>query len=69
MKGSMDIVKGRIKESAGALLNNDRLRAEGQIDQAVGHVKRIGEKSVHQARKSARKIMDNAKHIEEKALR
>jgi len=36
MSGKTDVVKGRIKEAAGALTGNDRLRAEGEDDQAVG---------------------------------
>jgi uncharacterized protein YjbJ (UPF0337 family) len=33
--GKTDVVKGRIKEAAGALTGNDKLRDEGKIDQAV----------------------------------
>ena len=36
MSGKTDIVKGRIKEAATALTGNDKLRAEGKADQAVG---------------------------------
>ena len=44
MSGEKDIVKGRIKESAGVLTNDDKLRAEGKADQAVGKVKQtVGE--------------------------
>ena len=53
MKGSTNIVKGRIEESAGVLTGNDKLRAKGQTDQAVGHVKQAAEKGV-------RKIVDKA---------
>jgi uncharacterized protein YjbJ (UPF0337 family) len=44
MSGKSDIVKGRIKEAAGALTGNDALRDEGKADQAVGKVKRVVEK-------------------------
>ena len=44
MSGRSDIVKGRIKEAAGALTGNDALRDEGKADQAVGNVKRVVEK-------------------------
>ena len=40
------MVKGRIKEAAGALTGNDELRAEGKTDQAVGKVKQVAEKAV-----------------------
>ena len=39
MSGKTDKVKGRIKEAAGALTGNDKLREEGKKDQAVGEVK------------------------------
>lgn len=32
MSGEKDIVKGRIKEAAGVVTNNDKLRAEGKTD-------------------------------------
>lgn len=44
MSGKSDIVKGRIKEAAGALTGNNALRDEGKADQAVGKVKRVVEK-------------------------
>lgn len=53
MKGSTGVVKGRIKEAAGVLTGNDKLRAKGRTDQAVGHVKQTVEKGVRQAKKSA----------------
>jgi len=46
MSGTTDVVKGRIKEAAGALTGNDELRAEGKTDQAIGKVKQIAEKAV-----------------------
>jgi uncharacterized protein YjbJ (UPF0337 family) len=36
MDGKMDQIKGRIKEAAGALTDDDRLKREGQLDQVVG---------------------------------
>ena len=39
MGGKTDVVKGRIKEAAGALTGNDKLRDEGKTDQAVGKAK------------------------------
>jgi uncharacterized protein YjbJ (UPF0337 family) len=46
MSGKIDIVKGRIEEAAGALTGNDKLRAKGQTNQAVGHVKQSVNKLV-----------------------
>jgi len=39
MGGSLDDVKGRIKEAAGDLKDDERLRQEGQADRAEGKVK------------------------------
>ena len=60
MKGSPQVVKGRIEEAAGALTGNDKLRARGQADQAVGHVKQAAAKGVQQVKESVRKIVDKA---------
>jgi uncharacterized protein YjbJ (UPF0337 family) len=56
MGGKTDVVKGRIKEAAGALTGNDKLRAEGQADQAVGKVKQIGEKAVDKVKQAVKKV-------------
>ena len=64
MKGSTNIVKGRIEESAGVLTGNDKLRAKGQTDQAVGHIKQAAEKGVRQVKESVLKIVDKARNIE-----
>lgn len=39
MDGQVDDLKGRAKEAAGDLTNNDDLKREGKIDQAAGKVK------------------------------
>ena len=39
MGGRIDVVKGRIKEAAGALTGNDKLRVEGKTDEVVGKTK------------------------------
>ena len=51
MGGKTDEVKGRIKEAAGVLTGNDKLRAEGKTDQAVGEVKQVAEKVVDAVKK------------------
>jgi uncharacterized protein YjbJ (UPF0337 family) len=38
-EGTFDDVKGRAKEAAGALTDDEELEREGKIDQAVGKVK------------------------------
>ena len=46
MSGKGDEIKGRIKEAAGALTGDDKLRREGKLDQATGKVKQVVEKVV-----------------------
>ena len=46
MSGTADEIKGRIKEAAGAILDDNELRREGKIDQAAGKVKQTVEKVV-----------------------
>ena len=55
MSGKTDVVKGRLKEAAGALTGNDNLRAEGKTDQAVGKVKQVAEKAVDKVAKAIRR--------------
>lgn len=54
MSGKAEEVKGRIKEAAGDLTNNDRLKREGQIDQASGKVKQATEHVVNNVRDAAK---------------
>ena len=58
MSGKTDEVKGRIKEAAGALTGNDRLREEGKTDQAVGKVKQVAEKVVDEVKQVVNKLHD-----------
>jgi uncharacterized protein YjbJ (UPF0337 family) len=59
MGGKTDEVKGRIKEAAGVLTGNDKLRAEGKTDQAVGEVKQVAEKVVDKVKKAVQKTVDD----------
>ena len=45
-----DKIKGRIKEAAGALTGDERLKREGRIDQATAEVKEGLEKIVDTAK-------------------
>jgi uncharacterized protein YjbJ (UPF0337 family) len=58
MGGKTDVVKGRIKEAAGALTGNDELRAEGQTDQTVGKVKQVAEKAVEKVEQVVKKVRE-----------
>ena len=55
MGGKTDVAKGRIREVAGVLTGNDRLRAEGRADQAVGKTKQAIQKTVDTVTKAAKK--------------
>ena len=44
--GKADQLKGRVKEAAGALTGNKKLKREGKADQAVGKVKQSVKKVV-----------------------
>ena len=41
--GKVDEFKGRVKEAAGALAGNEKLKQEGKADQVVGKVKQTAE--------------------------
>jgi uncharacterized protein YjbJ (UPF0337 family) len=50
MSGATDKAKGRVKEAAGALTDDEKLRREGKLDQAAGKVKDATEKVVDKVR-------------------
>lgn len=62
MSGTTDVVKGRIKEAAGALTNDDKLREEGKADQVAGKAKQA-----EAAQKAVQKAEDTAEKAEEAA--
>jgi uncharacterized protein YjbJ (UPF0337 family) len=61
MGGRTDVVRGRIKEAAGALTGNDKLREEGKTDQAVGKTKQALKKAVAKVETAAGKAVDKAR--------
>jgi uncharacterized protein YjbJ (UPF0337 family) len=52
--GKSDELKGRVKEAAGALTGDRKLKQEGKADQAAGKVKQKVEKVVDKVRKAFR---------------
>jgi uncharacterized protein YjbJ (UPF0337 family) len=54
MSGKADEIKGRAKEAAGAIADDDALRQEGKVDQAAGKTKQVVEKVVDKAKKAVR---------------
>ncbi|MFC4590781.1 CsbD family protein [Sphaerisporangium corydalis] len=51
-------LKGKIKRGVGDATDDDRLRAEGEADEAKGHVKQAGEK----VKDAAKNVKDAFKH-------
>ena len=43
-KNTAQQAKGKLKETAGKVSGNDKLRAEGKADQVKGNLKQAGEK-------------------------
>ncbi|HVB81381.1 MAG TPA: CsbD family protein [Candidatus Binataceae bacterium] len=50
MSGTSDEIKGRVKEAAGVVTDNQRLKNEGRMDQAVGKVKKVIERVIDKAK-------------------
>jgi uncharacterized protein YjbJ (UPF0337 family) len=46
MSGKADELKGRVKEAAGAIADDEKLRREGKVDQAAGKTKQAAEKVI-----------------------
>lgn len=46
MSGKTEELKGRVKEAAGTLTGDQKLKREGKADQAVGKVKQQVEKVI-----------------------
>ena len=55
MGGKTDVVKGRIKEAAGALTGNDKLRDEGKADQAVGKTEQAVQEAADAVKQAVKK--------------
>jgi len=53
-----DKIKGRIKEAVGVITDNDRLKSEGQTEQAVGEVKEVAEKVKDTVKRVMEKVRD-----------
>ena len=57
MSGKTDVVKGRIKEAAGDLTGNDKLRAEGKTDEAVGKTKQAIQKAADTLKTAVKNVV------------
>jgi len=56
MGGKVDIVKGRIKEAAGALTGNDKLKQDGKTDQVAGKAKETVQKVADKIKEVVKKV-------------
>ncbi len=52
MSGKTDQLKGRVKEAAGALTDNDQLRRDGKADQTAGKVKQAVDRAVDKTKQA-----------------
>ena len=52
--GTTDKAKGRVKEAAGILSGNRKLKSEGKLDQAAGTVKNTVDKVATKAKRALR---------------
>jgi uncharacterized protein YjbJ (UPF0337 family) len=52
--GKSDEMKGRVKEAAGALTGDSKLKREGKADQAVGKIKQKAEKVIDKVKDALR---------------
>jgi uncharacterized protein YjbJ (UPF0337 family) len=57
MGGKTDVAKGRIKEAAGALTGNDKLREEGKTDQVVGKAEQAVQNTADTVKKAVNKMI------------
>ncbi len=67
MRGMKNRVVGVAKEVAGAITDNNKLRAEGQAEQAVGKAKDLVEKVADKVQDVAGKVSDKVQHVVHKA--
>ena len=56
MSGKRDEFKGRVKEAAGALTGDKKLKREGRIDQAAGKTKQAANKAVDKVKNAAKRV-------------
>ena len=58
MAGEADKMKGRVKEAAGAIADDDKLRREGKMDQAAGKVKDAATRAVDKVKHAVDRATD-----------
>lgn len=58
MSGKADEIKGRIKEAAGTLTGNEKLRQEGKAEKVVGKVEQAVENTAKKVKAAVHKAVD-----------
>ena len=61
MAGTMDKIKGSVKDAVGSATGNTRMQAEGKTDKAKGHAEDIADRMS----KGADKVSDAAKGMKD----
>jgi len=62
MGGKMDKSKGRIEEATGVITENDRLKRQGKLDQAVGKVKETSARVAGKVKEKVERAADALKN-------
>ena len=57
-----DDIKGRVKEAAGDLTDNDRLKREGKTDQVAGKVKEFTDDAKRKVDETIDAVKDKIRH-------
>ncbi len=52
--GKTDELKGRVKEAAGALTGDAKLKREGRLDQTVGKAKQTADKVIDKVKRTVK---------------
>jgi uncharacterized protein YjbJ (UPF0337 family) len=55
---NMDNIKGKAKEAAGDLTDNDRLKREGKVDQAAGSVKETAKNATDKVSEKTKEVLN-----------
>ena len=48
--GKTDELKGRVKEAAGALTGDEKLKRDGQLDQTAGKAKQVADRVIEKVK-------------------
>jgi uncharacterized protein YjbJ (UPF0337 family) len=63
VSGKTDQIKERIKEAAGVLMDNDRLKRKGKLDQVVGKVKETAKPNEREYRRCLTNVMRSSLYL------